>query len=254
MSVYKSFVSLLLLCSLWLSATAQEPLRYEVSFPNAEHHEARIRVHFNHLPEEVLAVRMARSSPGRYALHEFAKNVYDVKAFDGEGNELEVYRPDPYEWQVAGHNGEVFFEYTLFADRIDGTYAAVNERQAHLNIPATFAYSEDLKYRPIEVAFKLDEQENWKVATQLKQLNDTAFYAPNLYYFMDSPVQAGDFDVRNWTSSSNGKDYEIQLVLHHEGTEEELDRYAEWTRRIVEEQKLYLENCPILILDGTLSW
>lgn len=244
MSVKQSIFSCLFLCCLSLTAAAQEPVRYEVAFPEAAHHEARIRVHFNSLPEEVLAVKMARSSPGRYALHEFAKNVYDVKAFDGEGNQLEIYRPNPYEWEIAGHDGEVVFEYTLFADRIDGTYASVNERQAHLNIPATFAYSDQVKYRPVEVAFKLEEQKDWKVATQLKQLNDTTFYAPDLYYFMDSPVQAGDFDVRSWTSSSNGEDYEIRLVLHHEGTEEELDKYADWTRKIVEEQKAVFGELP----------
>ena len=28
-----------------------------------------------------LELRMSRSSPGRYSLHDFAKNVYDVHAF-----------------------------------------------------------------------------------------------------------------------------------------------------------------------------
>jgi predicted metalloprotease with PDZ domain len=85
-------------CCLHFTGLAQEPVRYEISFPNATHHEARIRVHFNHIPEEVLEVQMARSSPGRYALHEFAKNVYEVSAVDGQGEQLIVYRPNPYVW------------------------------------------------------------------------------------------------------------------------------------------------------------
>ena len=32
---------------------------------------------------------MSRSSPGRYAVHEFSKNVFDVQAFDGKGKELD---------------------------------------------------------------------------------------------------------------------------------------------------------------------
>ena len=31
---------------------------------------------------------MSRSSPGRYSLHDFAKNVYDVHAFAADGREL----------------------------------------------------------------------------------------------------------------------------------------------------------------------
>jgi len=64
-------------------------------------------VTFPQLPSTPLEVRMSRSSPGRYALHEFAKNVYDVHAFNGKGQELALARPNPYEWDVAGHDGTV---------------------------------------------------------------------------------------------------------------------------------------------------
>ena len=36
-----------------------------------------------------LELRMSRSSPGRYSLHDFAKNVYDVHAFGADGRELD---------------------------------------------------------------------------------------------------------------------------------------------------------------------
>ena len=49
-----------------------------------------------------LELRMSRSSPGRYSLHDFAKNVYDVHAFDADGRELPTTRPDPYGWNVSG--------------------------------------------------------------------------------------------------------------------------------------------------------
>lgn len=237
------FLVLCLLC-FHFACLSQEPVRYEVSFPNAAHHEVNIQVQFNHLPDQVFEVQMARSSPGRYALHEFAKNVYEVRAMDGRGNPLNIYRPNPYVWQIAGHQGEVVIEYTLFADRIDGTYASVNERQAHLNIPASFMYSEQMKQRPVEVHFKLEDKPDWKVASQLQQLDERTFRAPDLYYFMDSPIQAGPFDMRSWNSNSNGKDYEIRIVLQHEGTAEELDQYVNWTQRIVEEQKAVFGELP----------
>ena len=40
---------------------------------------------FAELPAAPLQLRMSRSSPGRYALHDFAKNVYDVHAYDSNG-------------------------------------------------------------------------------------------------------------------------------------------------------------------------
>ena len=50
---------------------------------------------------------MSRTSPGRYALHEFAKNIYNVRAFDGEGKPLAINRPNPHQWNVSGHDGTV---------------------------------------------------------------------------------------------------------------------------------------------------
>ena len=64
-------------------AQAQRPVEYEIGFPNAIHHEAQVSVTFHDVAAGPLEVWMSRSSPGRYALHEFAKNVYQVKAFDG---------------------------------------------------------------------------------------------------------------------------------------------------------------------------
>ena len=62
---------------------AQEPVRYEARFEGADHHEARITAVFSGLAAGELELVMSRSSPGRYALHEFAKNVYEERAGDG---------------------------------------------------------------------------------------------------------------------------------------------------------------------------
>ena len=73
----------------------QPPVQYRVSFPAPEHHYAQVEVTFSGIPAPTLEARMSRSSPGRYAVHEFAKNVFDVHAFDGSGRELPPTRPNP---------------------------------------------------------------------------------------------------------------------------------------------------------------
>jgi Peptidase M61 N-terminal domain len=92
------------LCS---AAFAQQPVQYRVSFPAPEHHYAEVEVTFPAVPGATLEARMSRSSPGRYAVHEFAKNVFDLRAYDGKGRELRPTRPDPYQWNVTGHDGTV---------------------------------------------------------------------------------------------------------------------------------------------------
>ena len=98
-------------------AVAQAPVNYRLSFPAPEHHYAVIEVTFPGIPNGTLETRMSRSSPGRYALHEFSKNVFELKAFDGKGKELAVTRPNPYQWDVAKHDGTVRVVYKARRNR-----------------------------------------------------------------------------------------------------------------------------------------
>ena len=94
---------------------------------------------------------MSRASPGRYSLHDFAKNVYDVHAFAADGRELPTTRPDPYGWSVSGHDGSVTVKYKVYGDRVDGTYLAVDTTHAHINMPAAIMWARGLDDRPATV-------------------------------------------------------------------------------------------------------
>ena len=214
---------------------------YRVSFENAVHHEAVVTANFPDLKTDTVSFRMSRTSPGRYALHEFAKNVYGFVARDSKGNTLNVHRPNPYEWQVTGHDGTIIIEYTLFANRGDGTYSQVDETHAHLNIPATFMFSPALSERNIEVTFEVREDLGWKVATQLPLVSGTTYMAPNLYYFMDSPTEISNYMLRSF--QVDGKT--INLALHHNGTEEEADIYFEKVKKVVLAEKEVYGELPI---------
>lgn len=239
----KNFLLVSLLITLLLgSSIAQTHNEYTISFERAESHEAKIEATFSNLENKVLSVRMSRTSPGRYALHEFAKNVYNVKAFDSNGDELVVVRPNPHQWDVSGHDGAVRITYTLFANRGGGTYSQVDETHAHLNIPATFMYAPSQALRPIKVTFNTREDLGWKVATQLKLISGNTYYAPDLHYFMDSPTEISNHAVREFSVKSNDKNYTIRFALHHDGTDAEFDEYFERTKKIVlQEMAVYGE-------------
>ena len=221
----------IVLVSIGLVSFAQTHNTYTISFENAVHHEAQVTAEFTNLENKVLELRMSRTSPGRYALHEFAKNVYGVKAVDGEGNALSVTRPNPYQWNVANHDGTVKISYTLYANRGGGTYSQVDETHAHLNIPATFMYAPAYDKRPISVTFDVRNDLQWKVATQLKNTSVNTYYAPDLHYFMDSPTEISNHAVRSFKVPDNGKEQIVKFVLHHNGTEAELDQYFDGVKR-----------------------
>src|SRR5215207_2524792 len=122
----------LLLAVLWFSHTYAQKINYVVSFPNIGHHEANISLAAAGIPAGKAIFRMSRSSPGRYATHEFGKNVYDVKAFDQNGNAIDINRVDGDVYEVPKQNGFVRVDYTLYADYPDGTYSGLDESSIHL--------------------------------------------------------------------------------------------------------------------------
>ncbi|GLX78548.1 hypothetical protein tinsulaeT_18880 [Thalassotalea insulae] len=227
-------------------AFADGETSYQVSFDNAVHHEARVSATFTGIENQVLEVQMSRSSPGRYAMHEFAKNVYNVSAVNSVGQPLTVTRATPYQWHIANHDGEVTVTYTLFADRADGTYSQIDRTHAHLNMPATFIWATGHENRAIDVEFR-PFAPNWKVATQMPKANNKSKYrftAPNLDYFFDSPTELSDHQVRSWQVTSGGRTQTINLAVHHDGIEQDLDKYTEMAKAVVAEQVKVFGELP----------
>src|SRR6185295_6627017 len=159
---------------------AQDAVQYELRFPNAAHHEAEVRATFRGVRGRLLEVVMSRSSPGRYALHEFAKNVYNFRAMDSSGKRITVERPTPYQWNLRSSDSTITVEYTLFGDRADGTYNAIDASHAHLNSPATFAWARGFEKSPISVKIQIPPGSEWTVATQLPRGPGGIWSAPSL--------------------------------------------------------------------------
>jgi predicted metalloprotease with PDZ domain len=214
---------------------AQSRIDYDISFPRAAQHEARVVVTFRGIPSgKRLETKMSRSSPGRYAPSNFAKNVYDVSAADSRGRPLTVERPDAHSWAVARHDGTVRISYTVWGDRVDGTYLGIDHSHAHLNMPATFMYAAGMESTPISL--RIHPRAGWKIATQLAPTRDSlTFTAPNYQYFLDSPVEVGPVTMRSWTVQHGRKTSTIRLAVHHLGSEAQLDSFAVMARSIVEE-------------------
>jgi predicted metalloprotease with PDZ domain len=230
------------------TAWAQAPVEYRLTFPEAEHHWMQVEVTFRDVPAGPLQVRMSRTSPGRYALHEFSKNVFDVRVRDGRGNALTPERPDLHQWTVAGHDGTVVVSYRVFGDRTDGTYLGVDSTHAHLNLPATLMWARGFEARPARVRLEQPPGRQWRVATQLYPTDDPlSFTAPNFQYLMDSPTEFSAHTVRTFsvpTVPGSTAAQTIRIALHHDGTEADADAYAKDVERIVRETVAVFGELP----------
>jgi predicted metalloprotease with PDZ domain len=111
-------------------------------------------------------------------------------------------------------------------------------------MPASFAWAEGLADRPIEIRFDPFDAD-WRVATQLAPTDEPyVFRAPDLQYFLDSPTELSDFDLREWTVGEGETAQTIRLAVHHAGTEADVDEYARRARLVVDEQIALFGEVP----------
>ena len=237
-----------LLVSLLLAGffALSQRISYFVSFPNLAHHEAQVSLIVSDLPTRSAVFRMSRSSPGRYATHEFGKNVYDVKAFDEKSGSLEVLRRDGDVYEVPRSGGYIRLVYTIFGNYADGTYLGLDQEDIHINMPAMFMWLKGADKMPITIHFDIPQDLHWTIATQLKPTSDPwTFWAPGLQYFMDCPTKIGNLSYRNWElRNPDGKTYQFRLAFDGKSDDSVLTAFSQKVARMVREEQAIFSETP----------
>jgi predicted metalloprotease with PDZ domain len=212
---------------------------------------------FTELGAAPLQLRISRSSPGRYAIHDFAKNVYDVHAYGADGRELRLERPDPAGWTVPAHGESVTLKYKVYGNRVDGTYLAIDTSHAHINMPAAIVWARGFDDRPITLTFNTPVGLQWQIATQLHGVSGVSgdgspadtrkpipdhyeFTAPNLQYLIDSPVEFGPIMVETFMIGPRT----FRFAAHHRGTRMELQALVQDVAAIVQQEEAIFGELP----------
>jgi len=226
----------------------QKAIYYAISFPNAIHHEAEIAMTIPQAPDGEFKVRMSRSSAGRYATHEFGKNVYNVAVTGADGSPVKFTQVEGDVWLVdADHPATVRISYTLFGNWTDGTYTSIDLSHAHFNMPATFMWVLGKGEEQRQLKFEFDDLDKygWKVATQLHHDGDNVYSAPNLQYMMDSPTELSNFKETSWdVVNTDGKTEKINLTVHSDDPQPVIDNFGKMVQKMVLEEKAVFGELP----------
>lgn len=232
-----------------LDASAQVRNQYVLSLNNALHHEAEIAMVFPNLQPGKVVFRMRRTSPDQSGLHEFSKNIYDLKFTNSKGKQLQVTTLHPYQWEIAGHEGEIHIKYKVFADQGDGTHSQCNANHAIINPASVFIYAPVLKDRPIELRYDFPPTKGWSVASQLKNTKTHSFIAQDLSELMDSPALIGKLAIKQKDITVGASKHTIRLVSEHRAdgekqTDFEIDPFFNSLLQLAEEQKNIFGDYP----------
>ncbi|HMJ24582.1 MAG TPA: PDZ domain-containing protein [Pyrinomonadaceae bacterium] len=220
----------LLLLTISIAVVGQDnPLRihYRLSMPHPTSHLFEVSIEVERPADsniESLDFQMARWSPGRYAVFDFAKNVQEFEAAAGicpprsrcDQAMRPVTRLDDQTWQVPFMNApSLTIKYKVFANDLSGTFSQLDSRHANFNGGNIFMYVVNHKQDP--VALSIEPPKDWRIVNGRTDASDQRDWQfPDWDIMTDTPTEIGP----DWTEDSfkiNGKQYHV--VVHSLGNE-----------------------------------
>ncbi len=219
----------LLLALLGTVAVAQQPLRsitYRLSMSRPQSHlfEVAIEVELPESAPESFDFQMAKWSPGRYAVFDFAKNVQEFRATAGicppaslcDRANRPVTRVDDQTWRVPTMNSRsLTITYKVFGNDLSGTLSQLDPRHANFNGASIFMYIVNHKSDPVRLV--INPPSAWRIINgRMEQTDQREWKFPNWDIMIDTPTEiAPDWGREEF--QVQGKKYHV--MVHSFGDE-----------------------------------
>lgn len=212
-------------------ASAQEqPFRsitYHLSMSRPVSHLFEVSIEIE-LPQgpvpDSIDFQMARWSPGRYAVFDFAKNVQEFQALGGicppqakcKMATFPVSRVDDQTWRVRTMNTHrLTVRYKVFGNDLSGTFSQLDSRHANFNGGCIFMYV--VSHKPDPVKLVIAPPEGWRIVNGRTERRDQREWQfPNWDEMIDTSTEIAP----DWTDDQfqvDGKQYHV--VVHSFGDE-----------------------------------
>jgi predicted metalloprotease with PDZ domain len=168
------------------------------------------------LKDKPLQFQMAKWSPGRYGVFDFAKNVQELRAVAENSATRTVKRVDDQTWSVEPLGSTTLtISYKIFGNDLSGTFSQLDSRHANYNGASIFMYV--VGHKPDPVKLTIDPPAGWKIVNGwTTRAGQTEWKFPNWDVMIDAPTEIAP----DWTEDNfevNGKKYHV--VVHSFGPE-----------------------------------
>lgn len=183
------------LASLSFSAKALDT-SYRVELTERSAQQVTIEARFNDAVGETLDFHLPVWRSGLYLVLDFVGTMSGLEVTNGDGDALPFMQTAKSSWRVDrtdSSTGDVVVRYRLYADSLTDRTRHVDSAHAFLNPAAVFIYADG--YRDSEVEVNIDLPSGWEAASGMEQPESGRFVAPHYDRLVDSPIEAGTFDL-----------------------------------------------------------
>jgi predicted metalloprotease with PDZ domain len=223
-------LSLLFPSTAFTAAQLEQPLRsitYRLAMSRPVSHLFEVTMEVE-LPESELPksldFQMAKWSPGRYAVFDFAKNVQQFEALGGicpRGAQckmptLPVSRTDDQTWRVSAMNTHrLTIRYKVFGNDLSGTFSQLDSKHANYNGGSIFMYV--VNHKPDPVKLEINPPAGWRIVNgRMTSMDQREWQFPNWDILIDTPTEiAADCTLDEF--QVDGRQYRV--MVHSFGDE-----------------------------------
>jgi predicted metalloprotease with PDZ domain len=221
-------IGFVLLTLAFVVSAQEQPLklnyRLAMTHPSSHLFEVAIEVE---IPSEAqldsLDFQMAKWSPGRYAVFDFAKNVQEfaireipppnARCMHGAD---QLTRLNTDTWRVFTCKAtSVTVSYKVFANDLSGTFSQLDSRHANFNGGSIFMYV--VNHKQDLVNLSIDPPKDWRIVNgRMDRPGQREWQFPNWDIMIDTPTEVAP----DWTEDKfavDGKQYHV--VVHSMGNE-----------------------------------
>ncbi|HET9713592.1 MAG TPA: hypothetical protein VFP64_17005, partial [Pyrinomonadaceae bacterium] len=205
-----------------VAAAQERPLRsitYRLSMSRPVSHLFEVAI-IVELPEQLkdrpLQFQMAKWSPGRYGVFDFAKNVQELRAVAENSATRTVKRVDDQTWSVEPLGSTTLtLSYKVFGNDLSGTFSQLDSRHANYNGASIFMYVAGHKPDPVKLT--IDPPAGWRIVNGwTTRAGQIEWKFPNWDVLVDTPTEIAPDWTRD-TFDVDGKKYHV--MVHSFGPE-----------------------------------
>jgi predicted metalloprotease with PDZ domain len=187
-------------------------LHYQLRLLRPTTHLVEVEIAASGVTEPTLDFAMPAWAPGRYAIYDFAKNVQEFEAMDGQDRKLAWSKLDKQTWRVEARNagGTVKGRYRVFVNDLTGSFSQFDSSHANLNGPSLFMYIANHQLDPL--ALTVTAPSGWKLVSGFSlSTEQRSFQIPNYDRLVDTPMEiSAECSVEQFTE--RGKT--IRIAVH----------------------------------------
>jgi len=216
--------------------SAQSPIGYTVLLSSPEQHLVQVQIDLPPGPttrELQLPVWNAL-----YQVRDFSQFVDWVRAKDRSGKALAVRKLNNSLWQIdAGQDG-ASVEYQIYVDSPGPFGAQLNSHHAFLNLAQVLMYPVDARNTPVALLFS-NLPSQWRAAMPLPP-PDFKFHADNYDQLVDSPVEIGEFQEKDFDEAGA----HFRVIIDADPADYDADKIIASLHKIVAAATSWMNDRP----------